>query len=66
LVDEGGGEGQRFLGLGLDLGLARQEERRLVGFGRAVSDLGLTASVHDVVVISVSLSTSETGNGDAP
>ncbi|CAN6330965.1 unnamed protein product [Urochloa humidicola] len=39
---------QRFLGLGLDLG--RQEERRLVGFGRAVSDLGLTASVHDVVV----------------
>ncbi|CAN6335925.1 unnamed protein product [Urochloa humidicola] len=39
---------QRFVGLGLDLG--RQGERRLVGFGRAVSDLGLTASVHDVVV----------------
>ncbi|CAN6326252.1 unnamed protein product [Urochloa humidicola] len=49
-VGEGDDEGQRFLGLGLDLGLGRQEERRLVGFGRAVSDLGLTASVHDVVV----------------
>lgn len=44
-------EEQRFLGLGLDLGLGRHGERRLVGFGRAVSDLGLTASVHDVVVI---------------
>ncbi|CAL4896314.1 unnamed protein product [Urochloa decumbens] len=51
LTDAGEGEEeQRFLGLGLDLGLRRQEERRLVGFGRAVSDLGLTASVHDVVV----------------
>ncbi|KAK8456841.1 hypothetical protein SEVIR_3G083100v4 [Setaria viridis] len=46
LADAGEEEGQRF---GLDLGLARQGERRLVGFGRAVSDLGLTASVHDVV-----------------
>ncbi|KAL6624499.1 hypothetical protein ACP70R_031820 [Stipagrostis hirtigluma subsp. patula] len=45
-----GAEGQRFLGLDLDLGLGRQGERRLVGFGRAVSDVGLTASVHDVVV----------------
>lgn len=27
-----------------------EEERRLVGFGRAVSDGGLTASIHDVVV----------------
>ncbi|KAG0517454.1 hypothetical protein BDA96_09G090800 [Sorghum bicolor] len=44
---EGEGEGQRFLGL--ELGLERQGERRLVGFGRAVSDLGLTASVHDIV-----------------
>jgi hypothetical protein len=53
LTDAGEGEGeeQRFLGLGLDLGLGRQGEQRLVGFGRAVSDLGLTASVHDVVVI---------------
>ncbi|RCV15733.1 hypothetical protein SETIT_3G081400v2 [Setaria italica] len=47
LADAGEEEGQRF---GLDLGLARQGEQRLVGFGRAVSDLGLTASVHDVVV----------------
>ncbi|XP_062180981.1 GCN5-related N-acetyltransferase 3, chloroplastic isoform X1 [Phragmites australis] len=45
------GEGHRFLGLGLDLELGRLGERRLVGFGRAVSDVGLTASVHDVVVI---------------
>ncbi|XP_062180982.1 GCN5-related N-acetyltransferase 3, chloroplastic isoform X2 [Phragmites australis] len=44
------GEGHRFLGLGLDLELGRLGERRLVGFGRAVSDVGLTASVHDVVV----------------
>ncbi|PUZ63464.1 hypothetical protein GQ55_3G070000 [Panicum hallii var. hallii] len=52
LTDAGEGEGeeQRFLGLGLDLGLWRQGEQQLVGFGRAVSDLGLTASVHDVVV----------------
>nr|CAB3459789.1 unnamed protein product [Digitaria exilis] len=49
--EEGEGEEQRFLGLGLDLGLGRQGERQLVGFGRAVSDVGLTASVHDVVVI---------------
>ncbi|XP_023156042.1 uncharacterized protein [Zea mays] len=42
------GEGQRFLGL--EIGLDLQGERRLVGFGRAVSDLGLTASVHDIVV----------------
>lgn len=48
-VEEREGERQRVLGL--DLGLERQGERRLVGFGRAVSDLGLTASVHDVVVI---------------
>ncbi|KAL5203132.1 hypothetical protein ABZP36_014084 [Zizania latifolia] len=45
-LDEG--DGRRFLGL--DLVLGRQEDRRLVGFGRAVSDVGLTASVHDVVV----------------
>nr|CAB3463478.1 unnamed protein product [Digitaria exilis] len=48
--EEGEGDEQRFLGLGLDLGLGRQGERQLVGFGRAVSDVGLTASVHDVVV----------------
>uniref|UniRef100_J3M8W1 N-acetyltransferase domain-containing protein n=1 Tax=Oryza brachyantha TaxID=4533 RepID=J3M8W1_ORYBR len=48
LEDGGGGDGQRLLGLGL--GLGRQEDRRLVGFGRAVSDVGLTASLHDVVV----------------
>ncbi|KAJ1262484.1 hypothetical protein BS78_09G111300 [Paspalum vaginatum] len=49
---DGEGDGQRLLGLGLNLalGLGRQEEQRLVGFGRAVSDLGLTASVHDIVV----------------
>ncbi|URD97258.1 Acetyltransferase (GNAT) family [Musa troglodytarum] len=28
-----------------------ERDRRLVGFGRAVSDGGLTASIHDVVVI---------------
>ncbi|OEL35891.1 hypothetical protein BAE44_0003089 [Dichanthelium oligosanthes] len=50
LTDAEEGDGQRFLGLGVDLGLGRQGERRLVGFGRAVSDLGLTASVHDVVL----------------
>ncbi|KAF2931643.1 GCN5-related N-acetyltransferase 3, chloroplastic isoform X2 [Oryza sativa Japonica Group] len=43
------GDGRRRL-LGLGLGLGRREDRRLVGFGRAVSDVGLTASVHDVVV----------------
>ncbi|BAF17958.1 Os05g0516300 [Oryza sativa Japonica Group] len=42
------GDGRRRL-LGLGLGLGRREDRRLVGFGRAVSDVGLTASVHDVV-----------------
>jgi hypothetical protein len=42
---------RRFLGLELDLGLGRRGEQRLVGFGRAVSDVGLTASVHDIVVI---------------
>lgn len=52
---EGDGEGReggrRFLGIDMDLGrLGRREEQRLVGFGRAVSDVGLTASVHDVVV----------------
>ncbi|KAG8068009.1 hypothetical protein GUJ93_ZPchr0005g16059 [Zizania palustris] len=47
-LDEG--DGRRFLGLDIGLGLGRQEDRRLVGFGRAVSDVGLTASVHDVVV----------------
>jgi hypothetical protein len=51
LDDAGDANGQRFLGLGLELGLGQREERRLVGFGRAVSDLGLTASVHDVVVL---------------
>ncbi|PUZ63465.1 hypothetical protein GQ55_3G070000 [Panicum hallii var. hallii] len=57
LTDAGEGEGeeQRFLGLGLDLGLWRQGEQQLVGFGRAVSDLGLTASVHDVVCILASV-----------
>ncbi|GJM94929.1 hypothetical protein PR202_ga11616 [Eleusine coracana subsp. coracana] len=49
LDDAGDGDAQRFLGLGLDLGLGQRGEQRLVGFGRAVSDLGLTASVHDVV-----------------
>ncbi|TVU16906.1 hypothetical protein EJB05_32909, partial [Eragrostis curvula] len=48
LLDDAG-DGQRFLGLGLDLALGQRGERRLVGFGRAVSDVGLTASVHDVV-----------------
>ncbi|KAL6864858.1 hypothetical protein ACP4OV_016009 [Aristida adscensionis] len=49
-LDEGAEpEGHRFLGLGL----RRQGERRLVGFGRAVSDVGLTASVHDVLSTSI-------------
>ncbi|CAM0950443.1 unnamed protein product [Alopecurus aequalis] len=49
LEDDDGGDERRFLGLELDLGLGRRGEQRLVGFGRAVSDMGLTASVHDVV-----------------
>uniref|UniRef100_A0A0D9WIN7 N-acetyltransferase domain-containing protein n=1 Tax=Leersia perrieri TaxID=77586 RepID=A0A0D9WIN7_9ORYZ len=49
---DGDGDGRRLmgLGLGLGLGLGQREDQRLVGFGRAVSDIGLTASVHDVVV----------------
>ncbi|XP_047048778.1 acetyltransferase NSI-like [Lolium rigidum] len=50
LEDGGGADDRRFLGLELGLGLGRRGEQRLVGFGRAVSDVGLTASVHDVVV----------------
>ncbi|KAM0853363.1 hypothetical protein ACQ4PT_051122 [Festuca glaucescens] len=50
LEDDDGVDDRRFLGLELDLGLGRRGEQRLVGFGRAVSDVGLTASVHDVVV----------------
>ncbi|KAF0925210.1 hypothetical protein E2562_015622 [Oryza meyeriana var. granulata] len=46
-LDDGDGDGRRLLGL--DLAIGRREDRRLVGFGRAVSDVGLTASVHDVV-----------------
>uniref|UniRef100_N1QQJ6 Putative N-acetyltransferase ycf52-like protein n=1 Tax=Aegilops tauschii TaxID=37682 RepID=N1QQJ6_AEGTA len=50
LEEDDGGDDRRFMGLELDLGLGRRGEQRLVGFGRAVSDVGLTASVHDVVV----------------
>ncbi|XP_044946196.1 uncharacterized protein LOC123395281 isoform X3 [Hordeum vulgare subsp. vulgare] len=50
LEDDDGEDDRRFMGLELDLGLGRRGEQRLVGFGRAVSDVGLTASVHDVVV----------------
>ncbi|XP_051186090.1 GCN5-related N-acetyltransferase 3, chloroplastic [Lolium perenne] len=52
LEDGDGADERRFLGLDLDLdlGFGRRGEQRLVGFGRAVSDVGLTASVHDVVV----------------
>uniref|UniRef100_A0ACD5XTQ7 Uncharacterized protein n=1 Tax=Avena sativa TaxID=4498 RepID=A0ACD5XTQ7_AVESA len=50
LEEDDGGDERRFLGLDLDLGLGRRGEQRLVGFGRAVSDVGLTASVHDIVV----------------
>lgn len=32
---------------------ALAQDRQLVGFGRAVSDGGLTASIHDVVVCSI-------------
>uniref|UniRef100_A0ACD5Y4L8 Uncharacterized protein n=1 Tax=Avena sativa TaxID=4498 RepID=A0ACD5Y4L8_AVESA len=51
LEEDDGGDDRRFLGLELDLGIGRQREQRLVGFGRAVSDVGLTASVHDIVVL---------------
>ncbi|KAM0897989.1 hypothetical protein ACQ4PT_022216 [Festuca glaucescens] len=50
LEDDDGADDRRFLGLELDLGLGPRGEQRVVGFGRAVSDVGLTASVHDVVV----------------
>ncbi|KAG8086103.1 hypothetical protein GUJ93_ZPchr0010g9193 [Zizania palustris] len=46
-LEDGGG----WLFLGLDLRLGPQEDRRVVGFSRAVSDVGLTASVHDGVVV---------------
>lgn len=55
LEDDDEGDDRRFMGLELDLGLGRRGEQRLVGFGRAVSDVGLTASVHDIVVIFSSL-----------
>ncbi|KAF3327330.1 acetyltransferase NSI [Carex littledalei] len=49
---EGGQERQDSGPLGYGLGdLFGDSDQSLVGFGRAVSDCGLTASIHDVVVI---------------
>lgn len=54
---EGEQERQDSGALGYGLGdLFGDSDQRLVGFGRAVSDCGLTASIHDVVVKSSILS----------